>query len=51
MHYETECMHGDVEQSQRERILKNFINLQTQVLIATDVASRGIDVPDIELVV
>jgi len=49
--YDAESMHGDVEQAQRERTLKNFIDLRTQVLIATDVASRGIDIPDIELVV
>lgn len=46
-----EVMHGDISQTQREITLKRFKDNRFQVLIATDVASRGIDIPNIELVI
>jgi len=44
-------IHGDKLQSARERALEDFKTGETMVLIATDVASRGLDIPHIELVV
>lgn len=44
-------MHGDIGQNQREVTLKRFKDNKFQVLVATDVASRGIDIPNIELVI
>lgn len=45
------CIHGDKSQQEREMVLGEFREGQTPILIATDVASRGIDVPDISFVV
>jgi ATP-independent RNA helicase DbpA len=45
------CLHGDLEQSDRDRVMAKFRNRSTRVLIATDVAARGIDVADLDLVV
>lgn len=44
-------IHGGKSQSQRQRILKQFKNDQINVLIATDVAARGLDVPDVTHVI
>ncbi|KAF0195683.1 MAG: DEAD box-related helicase [Bacteroidetes bacterium] len=44
-------IHSDLEQSDRERVLLSFRNRQLQMLIATDVLSRGIDIENISLVV
>ena len=49
MHHEV--MHGDISQHQREITLRRFKENRFQVLVATDVAARGIDIPNIELVV
>jgi len=49
--HDVEVMHGDIAQNQREVTLKRFKDNKFQVLVATDVASRGIDIPDIELVI
>ncbi len=46
-----EAIHGNKSQSQRVRTLAAFKNGKTLVLIATDIAARGIDVPGVELVV
>ncbi len=46
-----EAIHGDLAQSSRERALKRFIDDQVSVLVATDVAARGIDVDDIGAVI
>lgn len=45
------CLHGDVSQRERERVLSRFRNGGLDVLVATDVAARGIDVPHITHVV
>lgn len=42
--YDTEAIHGDISQTQRERTLDNFKRQRVNILIATDVAARGIDV-------
>jgi ATP-dependent RNA helicase DeaD len=46
-----EAVHGDLNQVQRERVLERFRASQVTVLVATDVAARGLDIPEIDLVV
>ncbi len=46
-----ECIHGDVKQSLREKTMRKFHEGKLPVLIATDVASRGIDVDDVDCVI
>ena len=46
-----ECIHGDIRQSQREKNMQKYRDGKLQVLIATDVASRGIDVDDVDCVI
>ena len=48
---DTDAIHGDKQQRIRQKILRNFRNGQFPVLIATDVAARGIDVPGITHVI
>ena len=47
----SETIHGDKEQEQRELTMQGFRAGNVKVLIATDVSARGIDIPDVELVV
>ncbi len=49
--YLTDALHGDITQSMRERILRKFRNKQLTILVATDVAARGIDVTDLTHVI
>jgi len=46
-----EVMHGDIAQNQREVTLKRFKEKKFQVLVATDVAARGLDIPSVDLVI
>lgn len=46
-----EVMHGDISQFQREITLRKFREGKVRVLVATDVASRGLDIPEVELVI
>ena len=46
-----DCIHGDIRQSQREKTMQRYRNGELAILIATDVASRGIDVDDVDCVV
>ena len=46
-----ECIHGDIRQSQREKTMQRYRDGKLAVLVATDVASRGIDVDDVECVI
>ena len=48
---EAEALHGDLAQSQRERALGAFRAGRVRVLVATDVAARGLDIPEVDLVV
>lgn len=45
--YRADALHGDLSQAQRDRVMKRFKEHQLQVLVATDVAARGIDVNDL----
>ena len=49
--YAADRLHGDMTQQMRERVLARFRESTIEVLIATDVAARGLDVDDIDLVV
>ena len=44
-------IHSDLEQDEREDVLRSFRSKQTQILVATDILSRGIDIEDIGLVI
>ncbi len=46
-----ECIHGDIRQSQREKTMQRYRDGKLPILIATDVASRGIDVDDVDCVI
>ena len=47
----TSCFHGGLEQKQREDALYKFSNGSANVLVSTDLASRGLDIPDIQNIV
>ncbi len=51
MKFNVAAMHSDLEQSQREEVMKDFKNGKVDILVATDVVARGIDINDIKLVV
>ena len=48
--YFAEGLHGDLSQAQRDKVMNGFRNGSVEILIATDVAARGIDVDDVEAV-
>ncbi len=45
------AIHSDLEQKEREEVLRQFKNRKFQLLVATDIISRGIDIEDIDLIV
>ncbi|WP_372518338.1 DEAD/DEAH box helicase [Winogradskyella sp.] len=49
--YNAGALHGDLSQNQRDLVMKSFRNNQIQMLVATDVAARGIDVDDVTHVI
>ena len=49
--YTVDCIHGDIRQDKREKTMQAFRSGKLNVLIATDVASRGIDVDDVDCVI
>ncbi len=51
LHLPCEPLHGDMAQAERERVLASFRAGRTNVLVATDVAARGLDIPEVDLVV
>ena len=46
-----DCIHGDIKQNQREKTMQRYRQGKLAILVATDVASRGIDVDDVECVI
>ena len=46
-----DCLHGDIRQNLREKTMQRFRDGKLAILVATDVASRGIDVDDVECVI
>lgn len=48
--YQVDALHGDMKQAQRDIVMRRFKSGKTNLLIATDVAARGIDVDDIQLI-
>ncbi len=49
--YQAEGLHGDLSQSQRDRVMKKFRQNEVDILVATDVAARGLDIDNITHVV
>lgn len=48
--YQVDSLHGDLKQSQRDRVMKRFKHGIVDCLVATDVAARGLDIDDVEMV-
>ena len=48
--YAADALHGDMNHSQRDRVMTKFRSGAIELLIATDVAARGIDVDDIDMI-
>ncbi|MFM1601541.1 DEAD/DEAH box helicase [Helcococcus ovis] len=49
--YNVDALHGDLKQTQRDHVMKRFRNSTIDVLIATDIAARGLDIEDVDIVV
>lgn len=49
--YSADAIHGDLRQNKRDRVIANFRNKKYRILVATDVAARGLDIPHIEHVI
>ncbi|MCQ2590099.1 MAG: DEAD/DEAH box helicase [Treponema sp.] len=49
--YESDALHGDIMQNQREKVLERFRSKKTRILVATDVAARGIDISGLSHVI
>jgi len=49
--FHAQALHGDLEQRERDQVLIQFANKSSSVLIATDVAARGLDIKDLEAVI
>ena len=47
---DAECIHGDIPQAKREKVMQRFRDGKLRVFVATDVAARGIDVDDVDAV-
>ena len=51
LNFNVDCLHGDLSQAERNRIMGRFKAGEIAVLVATDVAARGIDVSDVDAVI
>lgn len=49
--FEAEAVHGDLRQTKRDRVIRDFRSKKYRILVATDVAARGLDIPHIEHVI
>jgi superfamily II DNA/RNA helicase len=50
-HLSADAIHGDLKQSQRDRVIKAFREKKHRIMVATDIAARGLDIPHIEHVI
>jgi ATP-dependent RNA helicase DeaD len=48
--FQADAIHGDIKQMSRDRVMNDFRNKHTKILVATDVAARGIDVENVEMI-
>ncbi len=48
---QTDTIHGDLHQRKREKVIQGFRNMKFRILVATDIAARGLDIPHIEHVI
>ncbi len=48
--YNVDALHGDMKQSARDKVMRGFRNKNIKILVATDVAARGIDVDNVEII-
>jgi ATP-dependent RNA helicase DeaD len=48
--YSADCLHGDIKQKDREKVMESFRKGALRILVATDVAARGIDVDDVDAI-
>lgn len=51
LHFQVDCLHGDLSQGDRNQIMKRLRQGEIRVLVATDIAARGIDVDDVDAVI
>jgi len=49
--HKADTIHGDLHQRKRERVIQGFRDMQFRILVATDIAARGLDIPHIEHVI
>jgi ATP-dependent RNA helicase DeaD len=49
--HNAEAIHGDLRQNKRDKVIQNFREMKSRILIATDIAARGLDIPHIEHVI
>jgi ATP-dependent RNA helicase DeaD len=49
--YNADALHGDLKQLQRDRVMNAFRSNQVKILVATDVAARGLDINDVEAII
>lgn len=49
--HNADAIHGDLRQNHRDRVIRNFRDGRTRILVATDIAARGLDIPHIECVI
>lgn len=49
--HKADAIHGDLQQRRRDRVIQNFRDKKFRILVATDVAARGLDIPHIETVI
>lgn len=50
-HYNAECIYGKVDNNKRKNVINSFLNNKTDILVATDMAARGLHVDGIDLVI
>ncbi|TBU08711.1 ATP-dependent RNA helicase [Hamiltosporidium magnivora] len=49
--HETACLHGDIEMAAKEKVVDDFRTAKARVLISTDIFSRGMDIPQVNLII